>query len=149
VKPTIVTGSGRSGTHWLAHVLNYFMDARHEPEGYDAGEIIVDCRARKKRKDLERDGHKLIHLVRDGRDVVRSAHTFWDGSYTFEEMCREWAQAVDQCAGMKTIRLRDIARPQASTSRYLLPHWSLWDEQMTDTFWRICGEQMRRHGYER
>ena len=145
---TIVTGHGRSGTHWLASVLGHFMDARHEPACQTGADVVVDCRAWRQREQYEAEGKRVVHLVRDGRDVVRSTHTYHGGG-SFNVACNEWAAAVDGCEGLETLRLEDLTRPAAKSSAYFLPHWADWPDDMTDEFWRICGDQMRRHGYER
>jgi len=142
----IVTGVGRSGSQWLAGVLGRFFDARHEPDTL-GGDIVVDSRLRVHVPAL-RDAHELTHLVRDGRDVVRSAvgrHPEW----TFEDACRVWADGVDMCEGLPTVQLKDLLRAVDRTPRYALPHWREWTDEQAATFWAICGDQMRRHGYER
>lgn len=143
-----MTGSGRSGTHWLTSVLRHFVDARHEPEDYRlGGQVIVDCRLRTKAPQLAREGYRLLHLVRDGRDVVRSSDTFWEGSHDFESLCRDWASAIELCDGLETIRLKDLIAKQAASDGYRMPHWTEWTDEQTATFWRICGDGMRAHGY--
>lgn len=152
MKPTIVTGHGRSGTHWLAHVLDPFVGAVHEPENYEAvgdSGVVVDCRLRRRRAQLEREGYRIMHLIRDGRDVVRSTFSFYHGRHSFEYTCEEWAAAVDMCRELPTVRLKDLLGHQDQTQRHFLPHWTEWTAEQTDTFWRICGEQMERHGYRR
>ncbi len=147
--PTIVTGHGRSGTHWLARLLGHFIDARHEPSTQTGADVVVDCRAWRQREIYEREGRRLIHLVRDGRDVIRSTHTYQGGLDPFDRLCRDWTAAVDGCAGLETLRLEDLVSPVAKSSGYFMPHWSEWPPETTDTFWRICGDQMDRHGYKR
>ena len=174
-KPIIITGCGRSGTHWLSNVLRRVLGSRavqFEPGDYRmASEICVDSRLRFHANELAERGHHLIHLVRDGRDVVRSLdqwyrshrwarRTYSDGSVKlygdvdhipFPELCLEWKQAVDIMRHHKTIRLEDLSSKKAkdSQSKYALPHWREWDEEMTDAFWDICGKQMEWMGYER
>lgn len=151
MKPTIVTGKGRSGTHWLAHVLSHFADARHEPENYrEGGEIIVDCRLWQQVERLRSEGYEVRHLIRDGREVVRSADQFYQGRNDFAELCESWAMVVDELDSKEVpvMRLRDLVRKQDASQGYRLSHWSEWPDYMTDTFWRICGDAMRRHGYD-
>jgi hypothetical protein len=146
--PLIVTGHGRSGTHWLAYLLSHFVDARHEPDQVE-GDVVVDCRLVGRVPELVNAGHRVMHLVRDGRDVVRSTDAFYHGRNSFQFLCELWAETVDRCQGLPALRLEDLTLRSASTRRYLMPHWSEWEGEHTETFWRVCGEQMRRHGYER
>ena len=147
-KPLIVTGHGRSGTHWLAYLMSHFFDAYHEPEQIQ-GDIVVDCRLRSQAATLQRSGHRVMHLVRDGREVVRSTDAFYKGRHDFAFTCEMWADAVNLCRDFEFVRLEDIIRKAAYTQHYTLPHWTDWTEEQTETFWRICGEGMARHGYER
>ena len=144
----IVTGHGRSGTHWLASVLAHFMDARHEPDGQTGADVVVDCRAWRQREQYEAAGQRMIHLVRDGRNVIRSRHTFNGGLESFDRICREWSEAVDGCDGLETLRLEDLTKPAAASTGHFITHWTEWPDEMTDEFWHLCGDQMRRHGYE-
>ncbi len=144
----IVTGSGRSGTHWLAHVLGHFVEAYHEP-GHSRGDVIVDCRRVNDISDLVRNGYRMMHLIRDGRDVVRSQYEASSGRKPFEVVCETWAGVIDVCSDLPAVRLEDLLAKQATYPSHRLPHWTDWPDDMTETFWRVCGEQMRRHGYER
>ena len=54
---------------------------------------------------------------------------------------------VAYCDGLPTLRLRDLLAKQDPSRGYLLSHWRDWPDEYTDTFWRICGEQMERHDY--
>jgi hypothetical protein len=145
--PLIVTGHGRSGTHWLAHVLGQFVDARHEPPDYRDGEIVVDCRLHDRIPRLQAEGHNVVHLVRDGRDAVRSKHEFHEGRQSFESCCDDWALVTGRCADVRAVRLEDLTAKQAASRGYRLSHWREWPADYTETFWRICGDGMRRHGY--
>ena len=148
IEPTIVTGHGRSGTHWLAHVLNHFVDAQHEPVDYRVGgDIVVDCRLQYRVDELLKQGYRVMHLVRDGRDVVRSTDEFYKGAYPFDQLCGMWAMAVDNCKGLEVIKVEDITRPRDPSQGHRMSHWRDWPKDMTETFWDICGEGMRRHGY--
>ena len=149
MSPTIVTGHGRSGTHWLTSVLGHFMDARHEPDHQAGADVVVDCKLWRQREKYEAAGQRMVHLVRDGRDVIRSRHAFYDGRDSFDVICQDWADVVDACDGLETLRLEDLTRPIAASSGYRMAHWTEWPDDDTDEFWRICGDQMRRHGYAR
>ena len=145
--PLIVTGSGRSGTHWLAHVLGHFVEAYHEP-GHTRGDVIVDCRRVNEMPGIL-SRHRMMHLIRDGRDVVRSQYEASSGRKSFEAVCETWASVINVCGDLTTVRLEDLLAKQATYPSHRLSHWTEWDDDMTETFWRVCGEQMRRHGYER
>lgn len=144
---TVVTGHGRSGTHWLAHILSHFMVAEHEPAKLDGLDVSVDCRQWNRVPELREAGHRVVHLVRDGRDVIRSTDRFYRGSYPFEELCKRWALAVDACMGLETVRFEDLTRPASASDGYQMAHWRDWPPEWHATFWDICGEAMRRHGY--
>ena len=144
----IVTGHGRSGTHWLAHVLGHFVQAHHEPADYEQCEgIIVDCRLHNRIPRLLEQGHEVLHLVRDGRDVVRSTYEWARGARPFEELCAHWADVVDACEALPVVRFEDLTRAQAASGAYRMTHWTEWPDDMTEAFWRHCGAQMRRYGY--
>lgn len=146
--PLIVTGHGRSGTHWLTHVLGHFFDARHEPSDSNGADVVVDCRLHRQVEQI-RDSHRVIHLVRDGREVVRSTHEFYKGRMSFEDACESWAAAVEACKGLEAVRLEDLIQKQADSHGYRLSHWREWPDSFTEAFWKICGEGMERHGYTR
>ena len=40
------------------------------------------------------------------------------------------------------------ARPKNSTKQFIIPHWKEWDEGLSESFERICGEEMRIFGYQ-
>ena len=175
-KPVIVTGCGRSGTHWLGHILKAVLGedaAAWEPSDHKQPRaVVVDSRLRFQAQDLQAEGHRIVHLVRDGRDVVRSLHKWYqhhnclranyDGTMTvttssgksvvsFEECCYEWAVAVDLMDRCTIMRIEDLTLPEVrdSQAEYSLPHWTGWTAEQTATFWRICGDQMASTGYER
>lgn len=145
---------------------------------------------------------KTLHLVRDGRDVVRSfmsrvhytkrskghhalrpskrdpMHLNWDRLSRFERICWLWADAnrcarqhlnryvkfenviskykyfeenIENYLGLQIGRekwIEAINRPKNSTSQFTLPHWSEWDERLSESFERICGAEMRIYGYQ-
>jgi hypothetical protein len=153
-KPVIVTGCGRSGTHWLGHIMEGVLGpeaATHEPTYYaSVTDVAVDARLRFKVDALRRDGHRIVHLVRDGRDVARSLHQ-WHSTHgrgeTFAICCHQWAEAVDIMAGFPVLRLEDLLLPRDPSRQHTLPRWTEWDEATTATFWGICDRQMREMGY--
>lgn len=142
----IVTGCGKSGTHWLAHVLGHFMEASHEPKEI-AGDVVVDCRLVGRAQELAA-GHRVIQLARDGRNVVRSRYASERMDLkSFEHGCKQWATAVGQCAGLETVRLEDLLQRQGASQSFSLPHWTDWPDEYTSAFWRICGDTMTTLGY--
>lgn len=34
------------------------------------------------------------------------------------------------------------------SSKYILPHWKEWDKELLEKFYRICGEEMIKNGYQ-
>jgi hypothetical protein len=152
-RPVLVTGHGRSGTHWLAGVLGHFVPTVHEPVDFPGDniytqDIVVDCRLSRSMPELAQN-YRVVHLVRDGREVVRSAFEFYQGGQKFEDLCEGWASTVDVCRGVPYVRLRDLLKPVAVSHGYRLSHWKEWPADLTDKFWRICGKQMDHYGYER
>ena len=143
----VVTGSGRSGTHWLAHVLGQFIDARHEPAEI-GGDVTVCCRQATRLERIARQ-YRTMQLVRDGRDVCRSQFTAFGGRRDWERICRTWADVVTRCDdhGLRSVRLEDLLARQDASGAHLLPHWSEWSDEHTETFWMHCGDVMQRHGY--
>lgn len=145
---------------------------------------------------------KLLHLIRDGRDVVRSMYSRqtlkpnfygtlmiypgkddpwrekWCQMTRFEKLCWYWMienMYLRECIG-KTVQFEKIVKdykyfrdnvlkplelrvskevwerernkPKNVTRFYILPHWSKWNKKMKEIFERICGEEMRKNGYE-
>lgn len=150
-KPIIVTGCGRSGTHWLGAI----MEAVHgvgaggfEPtEITDLSEVVVDSRIRKRALDLANQGHRVVHLARDGRDVARSIHRFFAGTRSFEACCEEWAAAVDMMANLPVMRLEDLVKPGDPSGEHLIPHWTEWSDERNRIFWSRAARQMEALGY--
>jgi hypothetical protein len=145
---------------------------------------------------------KTLHLIRDGRDVVRSFisrnhytkgskghHALrpdkedpwyykWDKLNRFERICWLWADAnrrvrkhvnryvkfekaisdynyfqrnIENYLGLDIGRekwIKAINRPKNTTKQFVLPHWKKWDERLTESFEKICGEEMRIFRYE-
>ena len=96
-RPIIVAGCGRSGTHWLGNIMAQILGPEagaFEPNDPDRiTDVVVDSRLRHRIKDF--DGRRIVHLVRDGRDVVRSLDNWQKRAGTqFQRTCEEWAEAV-------------------------------------------------------
>jgi hypothetical protein len=145
---------------------------------------------------------KTLHLVRDGRDVVRSFmsrrhyikgskghHALkptkkdpwyykWDTLNRFEKICWLWADAnrrvrkhvkrhvkfekaisdynyfeenIENYLSLhigREIWREAINRPKNSTIQFKLPHWKEWDGRLTESFDKICGEEMNILGYQ-
>ena len=189
--PHFILGTGRSGTMWLSVALSKAagLDARHESVSeWDPGAVFGAVEVN---SYLCGDGlaireryprAKLVHLIRDGRAVVRSTLSRPPGyarpGRTFLAMCKMWRKrnnylrkmvGSEQCyrledlttdflaftelveylgGGAKKGRWQRLRESRVNASeRYLWPHWRDWAEEDTDTFWRICGPTMRRHGY--
>lgn len=104
-----VTGYGRSGTMWLAKTLREAagVPAQHEPRPrlqYRPPVVVVDSHLRFQVNDLRKTYPRspLWILVRDGRDVIRSAMTRMlnpdpsrmqrYGFETFAEWVEDWAK---------------------------------------------------------
>jgi len=165
-RPVIVTGCGRSGTHLIGHIMAQVFGegagAFEPPDHRKIETVVVDSRLRRQIKDIERDGHRIVHLVRDGRDVVRSLHR-WYGYPGYEDtepsakranfarLCNEWSEAVSMMEGYPIFRLEDLASKKVRDSNvgHNLPHWREWDDELTHDFWCICGDGMRKMGYEK
>lgn len=143
----IVTGSGRSGTHWLAWVLSHFIDAYHEPSEIK-GDVVVDCRQAHRLPRLTTK-YRVVQLIRDGRDVCRSQFTAYSGRKPWEQVCKDWAGIVNACddARLPVVRLEDLLERQDPSRKHIKPHHTLWTEEDAEVFWRHCGEIMVRHGY--
>jgi hypothetical protein len=151
----IVSGCGRSGTHLIGHIMEKVFGP--EGGGFEPGSpelmghVAVDSRLRHRIHKFDNEGHRIVHLVRDGRDVVRSLHHWYNGGRDFGRCCNDWSEAVDMMAGYDVLHLEDLssAKVRDARSGHNLPHWEDWDPKMTEEFWRICGEQMAKMGYGR
>ena len=143
----VVTGSGRSGTHWLAHVLGHFIEASHEPTEI-AGDVVVDCRQAQHLPEIA-ESQRCMQLIRDGRDVCRSQFTAYAGRRPWATICRDWARIVAACddAGLRTVRLEDLLLRQDPSKAHIMPAHPEWSAETKATFWAECGEVMARHGY--
>ncbi|MFX1500555.1 MAG: sulfotransferase [Promethearchaeota archaeon] len=143
----------------------------------------------------------LIHLIRDGRDVVRSliprtiftdternpgrTRIFknelgakWAHIGRFEKLCWYWkieneylneniektimfekllsdyeyfkTEILDllDLKISKKIWLESINKPQNITKKHTFDHWTKWNEDYKIKFEQICGELMRKNGYQ-
>lgn len=182
--PVIVMGCMHSGTSWLAQTVDRIdgWHGHHELgknarkqliESKDLGRHFeVDSRLVEHIPKLRRvyPEARLVHLIRDGRKVVRS---LMNGvGMTFELACEWWVNAVQKCdaESLPTVRLEDllagpgafnrlgiaipedvwrdaVANPVNATKEHKLPPHEEWTDEQTETFWRICGDVMGRHGY--
>lgn len=145
---------------------------------------------------------KIIHLVRDGRDVVRSGLSRktmtkednitrnirplkcdpwfhdWENMTRFEKICWYWdienrylKKNVEKVIKfeelisnfdyfeeelLKNLNLKlskeiwetEIMIPKNISSEYKIPHWTKWDQKKRETFVQICGETMKKLGYD-
>lgn len=171
---------------WLATTLRRAgaVAAHHErigPYG-DLGQlnggVEVNSHLRKRVAEIERvyPDADIIHLVRDGRDVVRSLLTRKPKT-GFIGACKIWRDANDMLLDhdLPLARIEDLSddfdafanlvktfdgAPDRMawgvlkdtkinrTGQYLCPHWSEWEGYYTDTFWEIAGEIMTECGYD-
>ena len=95
-----VLSTGRSGTLWLATALRVAagLDARHESlhrwdDTLPFGDVEVNGHFWADSLLIREriPGARLVHLVRDGRDMVRSAMSLIRPGRTFLKMCKLWA----------------------------------------------------------
>ena len=154
----------------------------HEPDGWVCKEERALCRA-KSRLIYGETSHfwksKLpsllgafpeahyVHLVRDGRDVVRSFltrphysprgnrpyHTqklppHKEGMSRGEKLCwywRYWNEHIEETVPQATrVRLEDL---QLSVHTNKATRKSLWTEKQEQLFRRVCGDLNARYGY--
>lgn len=144
----------------------------------------------------------IFHLVRDGRDVVRSTmarrtmtgedpntknikpteddlwYNNWARMNRFERLCWYWDvenrylhENIDSLIQFeklisdfdyfnkkllkpldlnisKEIWEKEIKNPKNITKKHRIPHWREWDTEKLETFNKICGETMKKLGYE-
>jgi hypothetical protein len=164
-RPIIVAGCGRSGTHWLGGIIEQVLGpgvGAWEPGDYrDVSDVVVDSRLRHRIKDFDEAGHPIVHLVRDGRDVVRSLYTWYSRSRgpgekpiteadgLFKKCCGEWADAIDKMYGYRRVRLEDLnATDRDTASHHAIPHHTEWSNAQREMFWHICAHAMKLHGYK-
>ena len=117
----IVLATGRSGTMWLAAALAEAgsLDARHESCGsWDErgswGKVEVNSFLWKNGADIARafPDVPILHLVRDGRNVVRSIMNRPRPGRTLEEACKMWRirniHLRNTISGRDRYRLEDL-----------------------------------------
>ncbi len=129
--PHFVLAMGRSGTMWLAAALREAasLDARHESVDcwerslWPFGEVEVNSiiwDASREIRAMAPDA-KLVHLVRDGRDVVRSVLSRPRPGRTLRVACEMWRDrnvhlremiGPDQC-----YRMEDLVKYQKPFNR--------------------------------
>lgn len=144
----------------------------------------------------------IFHLVRDGRDVVRSMmarrtmtsedpntknirptietpwYDEWANMNRFEKLCWYWDvenrylyENIDTIIHFeklisdykyfneklleplnldipKEIWEDEIKAPKNVTKKHTIPHWNDWDLERLESFNKICGETMKKLGYE-
>lgn len=239
-KPFLVTSTGRTGTVWLADLLDKAEGAcvMHEPmikEQYDHAQALMrpettipylrdfrlrDMALRARGSGASRYGEvnsalrrhivalqklvpefRIVHLVRDGRDVVTSVlnrarltekdmvyksmakppynipPAEWSAMDRFEQICWLWAnenmfmrENVEYSARFEDIMssfscfesqilkplelsvgesiwMESVERPLNATASKKHGGYSTWSEAQKETFWRICGNEMKVHGY--
>jgi hypothetical protein len=154
-----VAGCGRSGTHWLGGIMEQILGkgaGAFEPQDYAAiSDVVVDSRLRRRIQPLKDNGHRIIHLVRNGHDVVRSLFAWYsrgrkvEGNLLFEQCCREWADALEMMAEFPHVRLEDLTQPGDKTNDvdHRMPPFAEWDEKRKLVFFNHCHHGMERYGY--
>ena len=117
-----ILANGHSGTTWAAKVLTDCTDltARHESWkhsiGKDFGGVESNGNLWNRGKELEAlfPGVPRIHLVRDGRKVVRTIMTRKPSSF-FEAACRRWngrnERLFVEICNANRFRLEDLVAP--------------------------------------
>lgn len=182
-----VVGCGRSGTKWAATALVEVcgLDARHESMGhviygdYDGVESNGNFWSRVPYLMATYRDAAVVHLVRDGRLVVRSTLSR-NPPLNLHGACRRWTNRNERIARDvdpdRRFRLEDLVsdfaafrrfaavfgveRPirkkwesirgkRINATRHRTPPFDSWDAAERNTFWRICGPTMARMGYDR
>lgn len=237
-----VLALGRSGTSFLAHLLNQapgahvvhepigedfmaYQEAYHDPkaaEGYvkrfrkkeiylrarrlqtmgTYGEVNSALRRHARALTGAFPKATLFHLVRDGRDVVRSMSARrtmtpedkntsairprpgdpwadeWEKMDRFARLCWYWQvenaylrRSVERTvhfealldsydylcahvlepAGLQlpaSVWEKAINRPRNVTQEHAMPPWEKWTPAQKETFRAICGDEMRKNGYD-
>lgn len=173
---------GRSGTMWLAEAITAAstVDAHHEsiqPDG-ELGNIgpgvEVSSLLRHRINEIKATYNvPIVHLVRDGRMVVRSALNR-NPHMSFVEACHGWNGAVWRLSFHPHYRLEDLTTKveifcefcarfgvdcsedawdlirgdkMNATESFGVDHHTRWPLAWQDAFWSICGPMMRHYGY--
>ena len=180
-----VLAMGRSGTMWTANALRSAagLDARHETAvewsgGLMFGDVEVNSFFWNLVPEIRtaHPGAPLVHLVRDGRDVVRSVLSRKPGMEV-GVACEEWRRRNHYLRKMvgtaNRFRLENLterfsvfesmacvlggapnfleweaARSRvANPSTGLIPPFGEWPKDDRDVFWSICEAEMMACGY--
>jgi len=142
----------------------------------DAGYHYVECSVctRCHLEDLTEDypDCTIVHLVRDGRDYVRSGMGrpwFKKDKNQFSEICKLWAlgqRTISKCPS-EIVRLEDLIKGPIGwfveklglkyneitlphdhlTKNLWFPHWTEWDENQVDIAKKWMGEELEKFGY--
>jgi hypothetical protein len=181
-----IIGHGRSGSLWLATVLKEATDleVRHESMGHELTQgfagVEVNSHLWNHHIEIRKlfPEARLIHLVRDGRLVVRSIMTRRP-SWTFSEACTHWVTRTTpslhlisddyrfrledlttdflefRCLGFacqaKTLNFKVWERLRGEVinhKKHAFPAYPNWDRKARTIFWGICGKTMKRLGYK-
>lgn len=178
-------GHGGSGTTWVAYALRGAcgVDARHESMGREPGEdfggVEVNGRLWNRVPQIRNrfPGTPVVHLVRDGRRVVRSVLSRRP-DYTLSEACWGWVRKNREVAGEIPEHLRfrlegltserrafaglarvfgaaadrdawrDLKDRRVNETEHAVPPFAEWDRESRDTFYRYCGPMMTWMGYD-
>lgn len=182
----LITGMGRSGTTWTARTLASAagLDARHETVPFphlgkirhiEVNSMLVWAVG----SFMDHPPVTTIHLVRDGRDVVRSACERNPGT-PFRKWLWEWtsknAHMLNEVPAKNRYRIEDLIGDdpshferlagvfgakvdreawQAARAKPenagpgLFPRWQQWPDSLTREFWKVAGEVMEACGYSR
>ena len=179
-----VLAHGRSGTGWVATALWECagLDARHEwmgrrpGPGYGGVEVNSYLRAWVPELRTRWPSAVLVHLVRDGRDVVRSVMSRHPGPLSFRRRAARWAYLNRRLMDLPhRFRLEDLtahyhvfrqlalllgakdvdegrwfrlARQRVnSTERHTFPAVLDWPPERRADFWDEAGATMTELGY--
>jgi hypothetical protein len=120
-KRLLVTGCGRSGTKFIAALLqNLGMDVRHEQMGADG--IATWCMAVESDDSPWGGGRRgvhfktILHQVRHPLKVIPSLLTFTSPSWEFIEQYVPCPRKSRSCCAPRSIGITGISRPNESPS---------------------------------
>jgi len=180
-----VIGHGRSGTKWVAAALSLSTDLKTHHEsmrhelGEDFGGVEVNGRFWDKVPTIKQQFPKAetIHLVRDGRLVVRSVLSR-KKFRTLEDACKRWdrrnRQLIADIEESHRFRLEDlttdfgcfermatllgatyvnpknwqqIRSERINANQNTYPDPANWSKAQREIFWSQCGDTMIHCGY--